>query len=201
MLNGSVFRGALGLTNGLVITRLRVNPFIATLGMMTVAHGLTELLASGLQGTIASNVPLCDEGVSFLGSGYLLQDTFLARGIPFPVILMVILVILFTLFLRYTVLGRQIYAVGTNEMAARLSGVSASQDLFPVGTRPASFSHGRSGLPAPASERVGCEAACPLKGRGKPSAKAGAPSACLRTPVEPLERSARRMRPEIRMHP
>lgn len=127
VLIGLGFGGVLGMVNGLVITRLRVNPFITTLGMLTVARGVTYLLASGLEGTVASNVPLRDEGVSFLGNGYVLQDTFLARGIPFPVILMIILVIIFTLFLRYTVLGRQIYAVGSNEIAARLSGVPANQ--------------------------------------------------------------------------
>jgi ribose transport system permease protein len=124
---GLAFGGALGFANGLVITKLKVNPFITTLGMLTVARGLTYLLASGLQGTVASNVPMRDPAVSFLGAGYVLEDTFLQRGIPFPVILMFILVIIFTLFLRYTVLGRQIYAVGSNEVAARLSGVPADR--------------------------------------------------------------------------
>ncbi len=120
--------GMLGLANGLVITRLKVNPFITTLGMLSVARGLTYLLASGLQGTVASNIPLRHEGVSFLGNGYVLQNfeflfIKLERGIPFPVVIMFVLVIVFSLFLRYTVLGRQIYAVGSNEAAARLSGV------------------------------------------------------------------------------
>lgn len=124
---GLGFGGLLGLINGLVITRLKVNPFITTLGMLTVARGVTYLLASGLQGTVASNVPMRHEAISFLGNGYVLQDTFLKRGIPFPVILMFALVIIFSLFLRYTVLGRQIYAVGSNEAAARLSGVPADR--------------------------------------------------------------------------
>jgi ribose transport system permease protein len=124
---GLAFGGLLGLTNGLVITRLHVNPFITTLGMMTIARGIAYLFASGLQGTVASNVPMRDEAMSFLGNGYILQDTFLQRGIPFPVILMAVLVILFTLFLRFFVLGRQIYAVGSNEAAARLSGVPANR--------------------------------------------------------------------------
>lgn len=127
VLLGLSFGGALGLANGLVITRLKVNPFITTLGMLTVARGLTYLLASGLQGTVASNVPMRDESVAFLGNGFILRDTFLDRGIPMPVIIMLVLVIVFTLFLRYTVLGRQIYAVGSNEVAARLSGVLADR--------------------------------------------------------------------------
>jgi ribose transport system permease protein len=110
----------LGLVNGTVITRFKVNPFITTLGMMSVARGLTYLLASGIQGTVASNIPLRDPGVSFLGGGYI-------GDVPFPLILMVVLVSLSTLFLNHTVLGRQIYAIGSNEAAARLSGVHVNR--------------------------------------------------------------------------
>lgn len=113
---GLLFGTSLGCINGLIITRLKVNPFITTLGMLSIARGLTYLLASGLQGTVASNVPMRNEAVNFLGSGYV-------GPVPFPVIEMFALVVIFSLFLRYTVLGRQIYAVGSNEQAARLSGV------------------------------------------------------------------------------
>ncbi len=106
----------LGLTNGLIITKVKVNPFITTLGMLSIARGLTYLGASGLQGTVASNVPMRDEAVNFLGAGYI-------GPVPFPVIEMFVLVIVFSLFLRFSVLGRQIYATGSNEQAARLSGV------------------------------------------------------------------------------
>lgn len=113
---GLAFGTLLGAINGLIITRVKVTPFIATLGMLSIARGLAYLLASGLQGTVASNVPMRDEGVNYLGGGYI-------GPVPFPVIEMFVLVALFSLFLRYTVLGRQIYAVGSNEVAARLSGV------------------------------------------------------------------------------
>lgn len=113
---GLLFGTTLGMINGLIITRVKVNPFITTLGMLSIARGLAYLLASGLQGTVASNIPMRDEAVNFLGSGYI-------GPVPFPVIEMFTLVIIFSLFLRYTVLGRQIYAVGSNEQAARLSGV------------------------------------------------------------------------------
>jgi ribose transport system permease protein len=109
----------LGVTNGLVITRLKVNPFITTLGMMSVGRGLTYLLASGIKGTVASNIPLNDVGVGFLGAGYI-------GPVPFPVIEMVVLVAIFTFFLSQTALGRQIYAIGSNEAAARLSGVNVN---------------------------------------------------------------------------
>jgi ribose transport system permease protein len=110
----------MGMANGFIITKFNVNPFITTLGMMSVGRGLTYLLASGIQGTVASNIPLRDPGVGFLGSGYI-------GPVPFPVIEMVIFVTIFTLFLNHTVLGRQIYAVGSNEAAARLSGVHVNR--------------------------------------------------------------------------
>jgi len=107
----------LGAVNGFVITRIKVNPFITTLGMLSIARGLTYLLATGLQGSVASNIPMRHEGVNFLGAGYIGQ-------VPFPIIEMVIFVIIFSFFLSQVVLGRQIYAVGSNEQASRLSGVN-----------------------------------------------------------------------------
>lgn len=111
---------ALGSVNGLLITRVKVNPFIATLGMMSVARGLTYLFASGLKSSVASNIPMRDEGIGFLGAGYI-------GPVPFPVIEMFAFVLMATLFLKNTVLGRQIYGVGSNERAARLSGVNVNR--------------------------------------------------------------------------
>jgi ribose transport system permease protein len=109
-----------GLTNGLIITKVGVTAFIATLGMMSIARGLTYLLASGLQGTVASNMPMRDAGLNFLGGGYV-------GPVPMPVIAMFVLVIIGSLFLANTVLGRQIYGVGSNEQASRLSGVDVDR--------------------------------------------------------------------------
>lgn len=127
VLIGLGFGTLLGAVNGLIITKLGVNPFITTLGMLSIARGLAYLLASGLEGTVASNVPFRDEAVNFLGNGYI-------GPVPVPVIEMVVLVVAFSLFLRYTVLGRQIYAVGSNEQAARLSGVPVNVVKFFVYT-------------------------------------------------------------------
>ncbi len=113
--------GALaGGINGLIITKVQVNPFITTMGMMSIGRGLTYLLASGLKGTVASNMPMRDQALNFLGAGYI-------GPVPFPVIEMVILVVLASLFLGNTVLGRQIYGVGSNEQASRLSGVDVDR--------------------------------------------------------------------------
>jgi ribose transport system permease protein len=109
-----------GLVNGLIITRLKINPFITTLGMLSVGRGLTFLLASGLAGTVASNIPMRDPGVAFLGAGYV-------GPVPMAVIIMIALAIVFSWFMANTVLGRQIYAVGSNPQAARLAGVAVDR--------------------------------------------------------------------------
>lgn len=110
----------LGFVNGIIITKVKIAPFIVTLGMLSIGRGLTYLFASGLKGTVASNIPMTNKAINFLGAGYI-------GPIPFQVIEMTVLVIIFSLFLKYTVLGRQIYAVGSNEEAARLSGVNVDR--------------------------------------------------------------------------
>lgn len=111
---------AFGAVNGLLVTRARISPFIATLGTLSIGRGLAFLLATGLAGSVASNVPMRDPGVAFLGAGYV-------GPVPMPVILMLALVALASLFLGNTVLGRQIYAVGSNAKAARLSGIAVDR--------------------------------------------------------------------------
>ncbi len=111
---------AFGLVNGLLITRARVVPFITTLGTLSIGRGLTFLLATGGAGTVASNVPMRDPGVGFLGAGYV-------GPVPMPVLIMLALVAVAAVFLSNTVLGRQIYAVGSNPRAARLSGVAVDR--------------------------------------------------------------------------
>jgi ribose transport system permease protein len=103
--------GALiGAINGLAVTRLNINPLIATLGMMSIVRGLAFVYSGGLTRDIFS------EGFAFLGQGYLL-------GIPFQVIVMIILFLLTAWVLRQTTFGRAIYAVGGNAQASRLAGM------------------------------------------------------------------------------
>jgi len=117
---GLSFGLLLGVTNGLVITRFKINPFITTLGMLSIGRGLTYLLATGVKGSVASNIPMQNESIIFLGSGYL-------GPVPFSVVLLLLLLILATLFLKRTVPGRYIYAIGSNERSARLSGVPVNK--------------------------------------------------------------------------
>jgi ribose transport system permease protein len=106
-----------GLVNGVLVTRGRIVPFIATLGTLSIGRGLAFLLATGPAGSVASNVPMRDRSVGFLGAGYV-------GVVPMPVIVMVVLAVIAAIFLGNTVTGRQIYAVGSNPRAARLSGIA-----------------------------------------------------------------------------
>jgi ribose transport system permease protein len=102
---------ALGLFNGLAITRLKVPPFIATLGMLGIARGLTMLWTDGH--------PITNLGTQFgfIGVGIWL-------GVPMPIWISAGLVVLFYFVSRNTTLGRYIYAVGGNEKATAYSGVN-----------------------------------------------------------------------------
>jgi ribose transport system permease protein len=101
---------AIGVLNGLMITLLRLPPFIATYGMLWMVHGTTYWYMSG------ETIYGFPQGFRALGSGYLL-------GIPVPVYLMAACLAAGGLFIRYTTFGHEIYAIGANAEAARLSGV------------------------------------------------------------------------------
>jgi len=103
--------GALiGLANGLLVTALGINPLVATLATMSVARGLALVLTEGY--SITGLPP----SFGYVGSAAWL-------GIPLTVLIMVVIVIVADLALRHTRLLRQLYYVGANETAARLSGI------------------------------------------------------------------------------
>jgi ribose transport system permease protein len=104
----------LGLVNGFLSTYGRIPAFIVTLAMMGVIRGLAFLITGGTP--IMSVSP--DLEPIFYGN-------FL--GLPLPLIYVVVLYGIIFIFLRYTIAGRAIYAVGGNESAARLSGVRVNQ--------------------------------------------------------------------------
>lgn len=104
---------AIGFLNGLMVTLLRLPPFIATYGMLWVVHGITFWYMAGE--TIYGFPP----GFRTLGSGYVL-------GIPVPVYLMVLALAALGVFIRYTTYGYELYAIGANGEAARLSGIPVS---------------------------------------------------------------------------
>ena len=111
----------IGAINGLLITRLNVAPFIATLGTLYVARGAGLLLSDG--GTfpnLAGKADLGNTGYEILGAGRVL-------GLPVSIWILVVSRSAAAYLARFTPLGRHIYAVGGNERAAGLSGVRVSR--------------------------------------------------------------------------
>lgn len=100
----------IGGLNGLVITKGRVASFIVTLGMMTIARGLALVLSDGRPVTNLS------ESFNAIGGGNL-------AGIPIPILIFALVVVLAIILLNHTRIGRYMYAVGGNEKAAYASGV------------------------------------------------------------------------------
>lgn len=132
MLIGILTGSACGLVNGILVTRMRLPPFIATLGMMLIARGLA------LQLTGARAVSGLGESFGVLGNGALFRvvtigedgfPTVVFPGIPYPVVLMVAIALAVSFMLNRLILGRHIYAVGSNVDAARLSGVDVARTI------------------------------------------------------------------------
>ena len=98
-----------GLVNGALIAYTRIPPFIATLGMMVTARGVAKWWSNG------NPVSFPTEGYAWIGSGMM------------PVVWFVLLAVLFHLVLKYTVYGKHTYAIGSNEDAARMSGIKVDR--------------------------------------------------------------------------
>lgn len=107
--------GFIGLVNGLIVTRLKINSIVATLGMLGILEGLTLLLTGGTS----------IYGPSLAAFDFL-SSTPLGL-LPVPVVIMLALYAIFYLVLGRTVWGAQLYATGSNERAAWLSGVSVDR--------------------------------------------------------------------------
>ena len=101
-----------GLANGLMITRIGLPPFIATLGTLSIGRGLVYVITKGYPVTVPEDA----HAFIWLGQGYVWI-------VPVPVIIMVLLTIVGALVLGATMFGRYVYAVGGNREAARLAGI------------------------------------------------------------------------------
>jgi ribose transport system permease protein len=101
----------IGLLNGLIVTKSRINSIIATLGMLSILSGLALMV---MQGQSAYGSLL--DSISFLSSGVVL-------GVRAPISVMFVVYALFAVVLSRTLFGAQLYAVGSNERAAWLSGL------------------------------------------------------------------------------
>lgn len=116
MIIALVIGTVLGLISGLLVTKGRLQPFIATLITMTVFRGATMIYTDGK--------PISNLGDSFvlkfIGKGSLF-------GIPFPVILLLLVFIVFYFLLTKTTFGRRVYATGSNAKCAQLVGVNINK--------------------------------------------------------------------------
>jgi ribose transport system permease protein len=106
--------GIIGVVNGLAITTLRVVPFIATLGMLGIARGAAKWIAD--QQTVNAPATWINElAVTFPSRSWML----FAPGVWLTVLLAIVM----TLVLRNTIFGRRVFALGSNEAAARAVGI------------------------------------------------------------------------------
>ncbi|WP_340577703.1 ABC transporter permease subunit, partial [Staphylococcus aureus] len=106
----------LGAVNGLLVTKGNMAPFIATLATMTIFRGLTLVITDGN--------PITNLGDSYLfqlfGKGYFI-------GIPVPAVTMIIVFVILLIILQKTTFGRHTYAIGGNEIAAKISGIKVNK--------------------------------------------------------------------------
>ncbi|MBN1763748.1 MAG: ABC transporter permease [Sedimentisphaerales bacterium] len=117
--HGAVIAGlltglVLGLFNGLMITKFKIPPFIATLGMLSMARGWTKLWTRG-------------EPITNLGKGFETVGSGSFIGIPIIIWIPIFLIVVFMIVSRKTRFGRHLYAVGGNEQAAALSGLRVNR--------------------------------------------------------------------------
>jgi ribose/xylose/arabinose/galactoside ABC-type transport system permease subunit len=114
----------IGLVNGVVITKLNIAPFVATLGMLTIARGLTYIYTDFIvKGVPGSPITFSDPGFDWLGTSKI-------AGIPTQFIIFIALAILLAVTFQHTVLGRNIYAVGGNEEISRLAGINKDRVII-----------------------------------------------------------------------
>lgn len=107
------FVGAIsvGLFNGFFISVLKINPFIITLGSMSLVRGIAYIIIGG------QPQPFESEIIRFMGTGSIV-------GIPAPIVIMIAVLVIIAFMMKYTQFGRNVYAIGNNQETARLSGIN-----------------------------------------------------------------------------
>lgn len=122
MLLGIGATTAFGLLNGLLVTRIKLPPFIVTLGTMNIAFAITQIYSG------AQTITDLPEAMTFLGDPIMILGTPVAGG----VLVMLALYTMVWFGLSHTAPGRHLYAVGNNREAARLTGISTERVLLTV---------------------------------------------------------------------
>ncbi|MGB3376778.1 MAG: ABC transporter permease [Microbacterium sp.] len=108
-----------GAVNGFVVSRMNVPPFIATLGMLTLASGVAYVIGDGAP-------------INGLPSSYGVYANTSVFGLTIPVILMIVAILAFAFIMKRTSYGLRVYAVGGNLLAAEIAGVRSKSILFSV---------------------------------------------------------------------
>jgi erythritol transport system permease protein len=117
---------ALGILNGLIITRIGINPVITTLGMMALARGMASWFSLGF--VILKTGRITDKAFLNLARQYLPSDKLAI--VPITLVYIIVLYAIAMIVLRYTRYGRNVFAVGSNEYAARLAGINVRRIKF-----------------------------------------------------------------------
>ncbi|MDR2184969.1 MAG: ABC transporter permease [Treponema sp.] len=115
-LGGGLF---MGIINGVLVSKLGIPPFIVTLGMLSVGNGAALVISNG------NPIKYQASWVSVFGGGYI-------GLMPVTVLVMVVVLILGHVFANYTQMGRNIYAVGNSQQAAKLSGIFVDRVIITV---------------------------------------------------------------------
>lgn len=108
-----------GLANGLLVTKVGINPLITTLGTMSIVRGMAFVLTGGLTGTIV------DSGFAYIGRGEFYE-------IPVPLIILLIWFLIALVVMTSTRFGRDLYAIGGNPEASRLAGIPVDRRKIAV---------------------------------------------------------------------
>jgi fructose transport system permease protein len=124
ILLGLLVGGAAGAANGLLVTKVRLPPFIVTLGTLNIFAALTLMYATG---RTIRDAELA-KGLNWLGETFTIADVRVTTG----VVVMIAMYALFAFVLRYTAWGRHVYAVGDDADAARLAGIQVQRVLMSV---------------------------------------------------------------------
>ena len=111
ILFGVAIGAVAGVVNGLIITVGQINAVIATLGTMAVFRGVAFIISNG------QSISIFDPAFRYIGDGKLF-------GVPVTILVLVVVVAIFFILMRYTVIGRNIYAIGGNPVVARLAGLN-----------------------------------------------------------------------------
>jgi L-arabinose transport system permease protein len=111
ILFGVAVGAAAGIVNGLIITVGRINAVIATLGTMAVFRGVAFIISNG------QSISIFDPAFRFIGDGKVF-------GLPITILVLLAVVAIFFVLMGYTIVGRNIYAIGGNAIVARLAGLN-----------------------------------------------------------------------------